>query len=80
MGNYLYEALEQKYPVIGIAKNEFNSPDFMRRSIYRGESRTPLFLTAIGIDVDEIKPKVEGMHGAFRIPSLLKKLDQLTRI
>lgn len=80
LGGYLYEALDQKYPVIGIAKNEFNSPDSRRRSIYRGESKTPLFLTAIGMDVDEIKPKVETMHGAFRIPALLKKLDQLTRI
>ena len=44
------------------------------------KAKTPLFLTAIGMDVDEIKPKVEAMHGAFRIPALLKKLDQLTRI
>ncbi|WP_294285612.1 endonuclease V [uncultured Chryseobacterium sp.] len=79
LGGYLYESLGQKYPVIGIAKNGFNSNDPQRRTIYRGESKTPLFLTAKGIDVDAVRPEVERMHGNFRIPTLLKKLDQLTR-
>ncbi|MFC3157517.1 Endonuclease V [Chryseobacterium arachidis] len=80
LGGYLYEKLGQKFPVIGIAKNGFSSPDSQRRTVYRGESKTPLFLTAKGADVDKIKPKVEQMHGNFRIPTLLKKLDQLTRV
>ncbi|MEN4762462.1 MULTISPECIES: endonuclease V [unclassified Chryseobacterium] len=80
LGGYLYEALDKKYPIVGIAKNGFASPDFMRREVFRGESKTPLFLTAKGINVDEVKPKIENMHGNFRIPTLLKKLDQLTRI
>lgn len=80
LGGYLYEKLDEKYPVVGIAKNEFSSVDFQRRSIYRGESKTPLFLTSKGIDVDILKPKIERMHGFYRIPTLLKKLDQLTRI
>ncbi|MGK6341216.1 endonuclease V [Chryseobacterium sp. DT-3] len=79
LGGYLYEALDRKYAIIGIAKNEFASPDSQRRNILRGESKTPLFLTAKGVDVDEVLPKVEQMHGAYRIPSLLKKLDQLSR-
>ncbi|KAA0126069.1 endonuclease V [Chryseobacterium sp. SN22] len=79
LGGYLYEALDQKFPVIGIAKNGFNSNDPKRRTVYRGESKTPLFLTAKGIDVDAIQPEIERMHGHFRIPALLKKLDQLTR-
>ncbi|MBV8326599.1 endonuclease V [Chryseobacterium sp.] len=80
LGGYLYHALEQKYPVIGIAKNGFATPDSQRRNIIRGESKIPLFLTAKGIDVDEILPEIEQMHGAFRIPTLLKKLDQLSRM
>ncbi|EJL68387.1 endonuclease V [Chryseobacterium populi] len=79
LGGYLYEVLGQKYPVIGIAKNEFSSPDSQRRSICRGESKTPLFLTAKGIDVDILIPEIKQMHGLYRIPTLLKKLDQLTR-
>ncbi|MBB4805394.1 exodeoxyribonuclease-5/deoxyribonuclease V [Chryseobacterium defluvii] len=79
LGGYLFDALEQKFLVIGIAKNEFTSPDPLRRIIYRGESKTPLFLTAKGADVDILVSKIEQMHGPYRIPTLLKKLDQLTR-
>lgn len=79
LGGYLFEALNRKFPVIGIAKNGFSSPDSKRREVFRGESKTPLFLTSIGIDVDEVQKKVEKMHGHFRFPTLLKKLDQLTR-
>ena len=80
LGGHLFEALDHKFPVIGIAKNGFNSQDDIRREVYRGNSRSPLFLTARGVDVDAVKTKVEGMHGNFRIPSLLKKLDQISRI
>ena len=80
LGGYLYEALDKKYPIVGIAKNGFASPDSQRREVFRGESKTPLFLTAKGINVDEIVPELEKMYGDFRIPGLLKKLDQLTRI
>ncbi len=79
LGGHLCHALEGKCPVVGIAKNEFTTPDTQRRSVLRGESKTPLFVTAKGIDVDEVKAKVEQMHGAYRIPTLLKKLDQLSR-
>jgi deoxyribonuclease V len=48
LGGYLYEVLEQRYPIIDIAKNEFSSPDLQRRNVYRGESRTPLFVTSFG--------------------------------
>lgn len=79
LGGHLYKALDEKYPVVGIAKNEFTTPDTQRRNVLRGESKAPLFLTAKGIDVDEIKTKVEQMHGGYRMPTLLKKLDQLSR-
>ncbi|MDN3693432.1 endonuclease V [Chryseobacterium tructae] len=79
LGGYLYESLQEKYPVVGIAKNEFTTPDSQRRNVLRGDSKTPLFVTAKGIDVDQTKLDVEKMHGSFRIPTLLKKLDQLSR-
>lgn len=79
LGGYLFETLNMKFPVIGIAKNGFSSPDSKRREVFRGESKTPLFLTSIGIDVDKVQKKVEKMHGNFRFPTLLKKLDKLTR-
>ncbi|NIF05997.1 endonuclease V [Chryseobacterium sp. Tr-659] len=79
LGGYLYNALDKKYPVVGIAKNEFTTPDSRRRNVLRGESKTPLFVTAVGIEVDDVKTHVEQMNGAFRMPALLKKLDQLSR-
>ncbi|WP_284464798.1 endonuclease V [Chryseobacterium sp.] len=79
LGGHLYEALQEKFAVVGIAKNEFTTPDLQRRHVVRGEGKTPLFITAKGIDVDEVKRNVEEMHGPYRIPTLLKKLDQLSR-
>lgn len=79
LGGYLFEALDQKIPIVGIAKNNFSAPDDKRRAVLRGESKTPLYLTAMGIDVDDIKIKLKKMHGNYRIPTLLKKLDLLTR-
>ncbi|MDR6461883.1 endonuclease V [Chryseobacterium sediminis] len=79
LGGHLYEELKEKYPIVGIAKNEFTTPDSERRSVFRGESKTPLFVTAKGMNVDEVQLKVEQMHGAYRMPTLLKKLDQLSR-
>lgn len=79
LGGYLYEALNREYPVVGIAKNEFAAPDSLRRNIFRGESKTPMFLTVKGADADVILKKAEQMHGPYRIPTLLKKLDQLSR-
>jgi len=79
LGGYVYDELNGFVPVIGIAKNNFSAPDDQRRSVCRGDSKTPLFVTAKGADVDEVKIRVEEMAGNFRIPTLLKKLDQLTR-
>lgn len=79
LGGYLYHSLNNKIPVVGIAKNGFAAEDKKRREVFRGESKTPLFITSQGIDVDEIKIAVENMTGSYRIPTLLKKLDQLTR-
>ncbi|MDW9379533.1 endonuclease V [Chryseobacterium sp. JV558] len=79
LGGHLYEALEKQFPIVGIAKNGFTTPDSQRRSVFRGESKTPLFVTTKGMDVDEVQLKVEQMHGIYRMPTLLKKLDQLSR-
>ncbi|MEG0926656.1 endonuclease V [Chryseobacterium sp.] len=79
LGGHLYDVLKEKFAVVGIAKNEFTTPDSQRRNVFRGESKTPLFITAKGIDVDQVKRHVEQMHGAYRMPTLLKKLDQLSR-
>ena len=78
LGQYLYEALDCKIPVIGVAKNEFKgTPKYCE--ILRGQSQKPLYVTAIGIDLDVAKNHVENMYGKFRIPELLKEVDRLSR-
>lgn len=77
LGAYLYEALNQKTPVIGVAKNWFK--DNTAIQVLRGESKKPLFVTAAGFDVKVAAKKIEQMDGEFRNPTILKHVDQLCR-
>lgn len=78
LGKYLYEALDSKVSVIGVAKKAFftSSKDF---EVYRGESQKPLFVTSEGIDIKEAKLAIASMHGKHRNPTLLKLADQKCR-
>ena len=78
LGGHLFEALERRVPVIGVAKTEFLSATAARQ-VKRGGSGRPLHVTAAGINVDEAACFIEQMHGPFRLPTLLKRADQLCR-
>ena len=78
LGKKLYDELNGKSIVIGVAKKPFkNIGD--RHQIYRGDSRTPLYITAEGISTTEAKSLITSMHGRYRIPTLLKLADQQCR-
>ena len=78
LGAYLYRALDERIPVVGVAKNPFG--DFVgQRCVLRGRSRRPLYITAAGVGVDVAAECVRRMHGAHRIPSALARADQLSR-
>ena len=47
--------------------------------VLRGESLRPLFVSAAGMDHARAAALVQGMHGAYRVPTLLKRADQLAR-
>ncbi len=79
LGAHLYNALEQRIPVIGVAKTNFAQIHNLKREVYRGESRKPLYLTSAGINIDEASEYVQSMYGQYRIPDLLKQLDSLTK-
>ncbi|KUJ62967.1 endonuclease V [Flavobacteriaceae bacterium CRH] len=79
LGGYLYEKLNRKIPIIGVAKTNFASIVQNKRALIRGESIKPLFITAIGIDLEIATQKIESMHGEFRMPTLLKEMDRLTK-
>lgn len=78
LGAKLYEALEGKVPVVGVAKTAFRGND-AAQEIRRGGSARPLFITSVGMDINEACAGVEAMHGAHRIPSLLARVDKLSR-
>ena len=76
---YLFEKLDKKIPIIGVAKRKFHGENIFMKTIERGESKNPLFITAEGIEVNEAAELIQNMHGVFRIPTLLKAVDQLSR-
>ena len=79
LGAHLFEKLEHKIPIIGVAKRKFHGENVFMKMIERGESKNPLFITAEGIEVNEAAELIKNMHGDFRIPTLLKAVDQLSR-
>ena len=64
-------------PVIGVAKTSFAGAT--ATEVRRGESAQPLYVTSIGIDEAIAAAHIRGMHGPFRIPTLLKRVDSLAR-
>jgi deoxyribonuclease V len=77
LGAYLFEHLKRKVPIIGVAKNEFagsGAPELLR-----GDSKRPLFITAAGVELPEAIHFVKQMHGKHRFPTLLKRVDILSR-
>ncbi|AGC75416.1 endonuclease V [Nonlabens dokdonensis] len=79
LGGYLYESLDKQIPLIGVGKNNFVPIKHNKRLVYRGESKKPLYITALGIDLDVAADFIHKMHGDYRMPDLLKKADSLGR-
>lgn len=79
LGGHLYEKLNRQIPIIGVAKTNFASIEKNKKALYRGDSIKPLYITSIGIDLEEAFKNIESMHGEFRMPTLLKELDRLTK-
>lgn len=79
LGAHLYEALQQRTPVIGVAKTSFAKNKDTTKNILRGSSTKPLYVSAIGTALDDAAERIKRMHGDYRMPSILKELDQLSR-
>jgi deoxyribonuclease V len=81
LGARLYEALDRSTPIVGIAKTAFKNVDSCDCIIpvFRGASRRPLFVTAVGIDPDMAAEQVRRMAGRYRIPAIVKITDCLSR-
>jgi len=79
LGGYLYDSLEKKIPVIGVAKNKFKLNSKKAKEILRGHSSKPLFISSVGIDLNIAAEKVKSRHGDYRIPTMLKIVDIKTK-
>jgi len=79
LGAKLWEALGGKVEVIGAAKTRYHHVSKSVAEVFRGESKNPLFVSAIGCNIEQAALKIQNMQGQHRIPTLLKKADSLTR-
>lgn len=75
LGKALHDAAG--LPVIGVAKTRFDGAAAIE--VVRGDSARPLYVTAVGVDERAAAEHVRGMHGEFRIPTLIKRADALAR-
>ncbi|CUU48369.1 endonuclease V [Clostridium beijerinckii] len=78
LGGYLYEALNGKTPVIGVAKTFFkDSTNYLE--VYRGNSNKPLYVSATGLDLNYAAQFVRELDGEYRMPQILKQVDRQSR-
>ena len=65
-------------PVIGVAKTAFAGAS-LAVPLIRGQSQKPLYVSAAGLEAARAVECVGKMHGEFRLPTLLKRVDGLCR-
>ncbi|WP_333809340.1 endonuclease V [Flavobacterium sp.] len=79
LGGHLYHSLNEKIPIIGVAKKSFVNTDKVSFPIFRGESKMPLYISSIGIEINSALEKIKKMKGKYRIPTILQILDTETK-
>lgn len=78
LGGFLWASLGEQVPVVGVAKHPFRA-NSAAIEVYRGESKRPLYVTALGVDPQAAADEVQRMHGEHRLPTVLKRVDRLCR-
>jgi len=76
LGRHLVNALGHAN-VIGVAKTAFK--DAPHKECLRGKSKNPLYITSAGVSVHLADVAIRLMHGPYRIPTILKEVDRLSR-
>jgi len=77
LGAHLYESRGRGTPVIGVAKSCYRGAPALE--LIRGKGRRPLYISAAGMEVEEAAERIQVMHGPYRIPTLLRRADELSR-
>jgi len=76
LGAHVHE--ETGIPVIGVAKTAFRSATHAA-AVRRGLATRPLYVTAVGLSVEQAAGFVEAMAGPHRLPEALRRVDRLSR-
>ncbi len=79
LGGHLYEQLASRIPIIGVAKSGFNGNKNNVLELIRGKSKKPLFITAMGMELETAFEHIKSMNGSFRMPTLLQVLNTKTK-
>ncbi len=77
LGQHLFEFFSGRIPVIGVAKSKYRNSAGVE--VFRGGSKRPLYVTSAGVDPREASERIRLMHGAHRVPALLKRVDLLAK-
>lgn len=88
LGRHLYNRLDGRAAVIGVAKNPYRRFDDERKAlptsphvgvVYRGSSTRALFVTSAGIALSHAVQVIKDLDGRNRIPTMLKLVDREAR-
>jgi deoxyribonuclease V len=77
LGRHLFNWFDGKIPVVGVAKSKFEGAG--GTEVFRGGSMHPLYVTSAGVNLQKASERIRTMHGDYRIPTLLKRVDVLAR-
>jgi len=77
LGQHLFESFGRRIPVVGVAKSRYSGSSGIE--VVRGRSRRPLYVTSAGLDPHLAAERIKAMHGAHRVPTLLRRVDLLAR-
>jgi deoxyribonuclease V len=81
LGARLFDALLAErgiaVPVIGVAKTPWHDRS-AHVEVVRGGAK-PLWVSAVGVDVEGAADLVRRLHGPHRLPTLLSRVDRLAR-
>lgn len=79
LGCYLFESLDKRIPVIGVAKTSFHNNNKNVINLLRGNSKKPLYISSIGIELLNASDLIKNMFGNNRMPNIIKQIDTQTR-
>jgi deoxyribonuclease V len=77
LGRHLFNSFDGEIPVVGVAKSKFEGAG--GTEVFRGGSIHPLYVTSVGVNLEKASKRIRTMHGAHRIPTLLKRVDVLAK-